>query len=270
MDYSGDEKYCSIILDPIRTCSNYEPHFGHGLVTEDSSRAFYDIYGNDPFYHWLGLDNDLVYAAHKAAGGITSIYRQIGIGSERLVRSIFMDYLHTNEDQVNWSYSIKNTSGRLQRLSLDARISFNDLEDDVKEIVFDWCSRECQRIGVDSNIANSLKGIVFEVRQGYKSKDSKRQNADLNNASNAYANGYLPCLMVMSSQIDDDIVTRYEASKWVILKGTLLDNDLVSTYSFFKNIIGFDFVSFMERNKESFQNELKNILENLLMLKELK
>jgi len=31
------------------------------------------MYRSDPFYNWVGLDNPLMYAAHKAAGGMTSI-----------------------------------------------------------------------------------------------------------------------------------------------------------------------------------------------------
>ncbi|MCX6277959.1 MAG: hypothetical protein NT004_07665 [Bacteroidetes bacterium] len=75
-----------------------------------SLSGFLKLYGSDPFYSWIGLDSSLMYAAHKAAGGMTSV-RQ----------------------------TPKN-------------------------------------------------GVVFEVRQGYKSKDSKRQNADIDNATVAWAN----------------------------------------------------------------------------------
>jgi hypothetical protein len=34
------------------------------------------MYGADPFCSWVGLDSPLMYAAHKAAGGMTSVYRQ--------------------------------------------------------------------------------------------------------------------------------------------------------------------------------------------------
>jgi hypothetical protein len=40
------------------------------------------MYGADPFYHWVGLDSQLMYAAHKVAGGMTSIYRHLGIGCQ--------------------------------------------------------------------------------------------------------------------------------------------------------------------------------------------
>jgi hypothetical protein len=52
---------------------------------------------------------------------------------------------------------------------------------------------------IDDTVCKALHGTVFEVRQGYKSKDSKRQNADVSNASNAYAKGYLPVNMILSA-----------------------------------------------------------------------
>ena len=33
---------------------------------------FQKLYGQDPFYAWLRLDDPLVYAAHKAAGNIVA------------------------------------------------------------------------------------------------------------------------------------------------------------------------------------------------------
>lgn len=110
----------------------------------------------------------------------------------------------------------------------------------------------------------AMDGVVFEVRQGYKSKDSKRQNADIANAANAYANGYIPCLMVMSAQIDDDIVTRYRQAKWQILRGYVETSPYHSTYDFFKTIIGFDFSKFMIDNQDFFQKEIHQILDKLM------
>lgn len=113
-------------------------------------------------------------------------------------------------------------------------------------------------------IREAITGIVFEVRQGYKSKDSKRQNADIANAANAYANGYIPCLMVMSAQIDDDIVARYNVAKWAILQGFVETSPYVSTFSFFKQVVGFDFVEFMNSNQEYFKEKIQHVLEQLM------
>ena len=87
---------------------------------------------------------------------------------------------------------------------------------------------------------------------------------DIANASNAYANGYIPCLMVMSSQIDDDIVIRYRQAKWVILQGYPHLSRYESTYSFFRDVIGFDFASFMSENQEFFKAEIHGVLNQLM------
>ena len=61
---------------------------------------------------WFGLDNPMMYAAHKAAGGMTSVYRQIGIGCEKLFRSAVKTSLELSEEDVTWSYQVTLPSGR--------------------------------------------------------------------------------------------------------------------------------------------------------------
>ena len=80
MNESTDKDYLAILTGYIRVCAKYKPKLGRGTKTGYDLDEFQRIYGSDPFYNWLGLDNPLMYAAHKAAGGMTSIYRQIGIG----------------------------------------------------------------------------------------------------------------------------------------------------------------------------------------------
>jgi hypothetical protein len=70
-----DEKYLSILIEPIRVCAKYKPKMGQGLGAGLSLSEFQALYRADPFYAWYGLDHPLMYAAHKAAGGMTSIYR---------------------------------------------------------------------------------------------------------------------------------------------------------------------------------------------------
>jgi hypothetical protein len=89
----SEQRYLNLLLDPLDACARYQPKFG----TEDSTgvtlEQFKILYGEDPFYHWIGLDSDLMYAAHKAAGGMTSIYRQLGAGVDNLFRAIIKDSL---------------------------------------------------------------------------------------------------------------------------------------------------------------------------------
>ena len=110
-------RYRNILIEPINECAHYSPKFGNGQNGGFSLAEFQTLYGADTFYKWLGLDNPLMYSAHKAAGGITSVYRQIGIGCERLVRAIFMDYLGLNADDVTWSYKVTGTNGKERTLA---------------------------------------------------------------------------------------------------------------------------------------------------------
>lgn len=258
-------RYRNILTEPITECAKYTPKFGHGRNGGFSFAEFQKLYGADAFYRWLGLDHPLMYSAHKAAGGITSLYRQIGIGCERLVRAIFMDYLGHNQNDVTWSYRVTGPNGKERTLYLDGRILLNKITDnDTKARCTEWMMRVADHLQLAMPIREAMEGIVFEVRQGYKSKDSKRQNADIANAANAYANGYIPCLMVMSAQIDDDISTRYKAARWTILQGCVDPSPYVSTFGFFQNVIGFDFVSFMNDNQEYFRNKIRLVLEQLM------
>lgn len=121
-------------------------------------------------------------------------------------------------------------------------------------------------VGVDTRVFASLTGTVFEVRQGYKSKDSKRQNADIANASTAYIKSYLPCAVILSNQIDGDIVSRYRSEKWAILTGVLGRNDpLTSTYDFMRDVVGYDLAAFFERNADTLRAEVTKVLRALLI-----
>lgn len=264
---SEDARYLKAVLDPIRICAHYKPKFGQGAKEDGLTLAqFQTLYQGDPFYNWFGLDNPLMYAAHKAAGGMTSVYRQIGIGCERLFRTIIRDSLDLAAADVVWSYDILLPSGKTRTLSLDGRIPLDQIPNPEKrERVHDWMRRSAEKVGVDPKIFNNLTGTIFEVRQGYKSKDSKRQNADIANAASAYAKANLPCAVILSAQIDGDILLRYRMEKWSIVTGIVGVNDpLISTYDFMRDVIGYDLAAFFKRNSQQFRMEIDAVLKALL------
>lgn len=263
---SSDAHYLALVLNPIKVCRSYKPKFGLGAGAGISLEQFKRLYGQDPFYEWFGLDNPLMYAAHKAAGGMTSIYRQIGIGCEQLFRKMIQDSLSLVSGDVVWSYEIMGTNNKNRTLSLDARVPINPIGNPAKKAQFQaWLTAAAARSKVAAPVAASLMGAVFEVRQGYKSKDSKRQNADIANAATAYASGHLPCLAVLSGQIDTTVMTRYQARQWTVLTGTIgLNDPLLSTYDFAREIIGYDLAAFFQRHKEVLQAEINLVLQALL------
>lgn len=261
-----DKKYLNILSHSIRVCQNYQPKLGRGKDDGYSLAEFRQLYQSDPFYCWMGLDHPLMYAAHKAAGGMTSIYRQIGIGCENLFRAILQDTLHLSDEEVAWSYTIPTVQGKMRKLYLDGRILLEAVRDDEQQLrIRHWLDESCERLEIDHNIRQSIKGIVFEIRQGYKSKDSKRQNADLANAATAYTKGYLPCVIILSQQIDQDIALRYTAEKWKLLTGILGETSpYESVYMFMRDIIGYDLAGFFERNSPALKKEIQDVLESLL------
>lgn len=265
MSSERDARYLEIIVRAIRVCASYRPKMGRGLGTGVSVAEFQEIYGADPFYSWFGLGNPLMYAAHKAAGGMTSIYRQIGIGCERLFRAIVQDELGLSREDVCWSYSVTGANLKARKLTLDGRIPLDRVADPQRRrVVSDWVLASCKELGVAPEIANSLHGPIFEVRQGYKSKDSKRQNADIANAATAYTQAYLPCCLVLSTQMDADIVSRYRNERWVILTGHLGGSVLTSTYLFMRQVIGYDLAAFFRRHANTLREEVDRVLQALL------
>lgn len=257
-----DEKYAAILLDALRVSADYLPKFGLGRRRGVSLDEFNAVYGADPLYSWIGFDAPAIYAAHRAAGGMTSLYRQLGIGCERLFRTLIQDAFGLTESQSTWAYSVPSTEGRRRVLKLDGRIDLGHLpESRAKRRLNAWIDGFKEKLDVESEI----RGVVFEVRQGYKSKDSKRQNADLANAAAAYTQRYLPVLAVMSMQIDSDLSTRYEMGKWGVLSGaTDSDDPHYSTYAFFNQAVGYDLQGFFQRNSADIRREVGDILKTLL------
>jgi len=261
-----DREYLAYIVNAIRVCADYRPKLGHGGDKGYSLAEFQRMYRSDPFYNWVGLDNPLMYAAHKAAGGMTSIYRQIGIGCESLFRKVVQDALALTEDDVKWSYTVRKGRGKIRTLCLDARIPTDSVPDTTKRrAVKNWIAGCAAELEVSDRVAATLQGVVFEVRQGYKSKDSKRQNADIANAATAYTKGYLPCVAILSLQIDDDIALRYRNEKWALLTGTTADDDAgKSLYAFMRTVVGYDLAAFFQRHSATLKAEVHAVLSKLL------
>jgi hypothetical protein len=262
---SQEDKYLNLLLTALRTCLDYKPRFGQGRLKGISFEEFRELYGNDPFYHWMGIDSPLMYAAHKAAGGMTSVYRQIGIGAQWVFFQMLQDELGLSAIQAGWKYSVASGRGKRRTLSLDGRIDIADIRDtSSKKRITKWICDAEELIGLPRETCTNIKGVVFETRQGYKSKDSKRQNADIANAAKAYAHLYIPVLLLFSNQIDGDVASRYRESLWLLLSGTTQGATTTSTYAFCRDVVGYDLGGFFERNSARLRKEIEKVLRTLL------
>lgn len=259
-----DEQLLETFLEPVRKCAVYRPAFGKGQKGGLSLAGFRALYGGDHFYAWLGLDDPSVYAAHKAAGGLTSVYRQIGVGSERLFRAILGHALGLDGSQLSWRYDYQKPDGKFGTHTLDASIHLRDLDSMASARVRQWLSQAQKTVGASSSGTASLSGVVFEVRQGYKSADSKRQNADLRYGVRAYQAGLLPAFAIMSSQVSEPVLRRYRADGLLVLTGVVDDDPTISTFAFFEQVIQFDLADFFMRHADRLRMEVKQVITHLL------
>ncbi len=158
-----EERYFNLLVAALHACIQYKPMFGKGrkgggLTLED----FQQMYGSDPFYNWIGLDSPLMYAAHKAAGGMTSIYRQLGIGGEWIFRNLLKDSLNLSSEQAIWSYQVPSTPNKTRTLTLDGRIQFDHVKDSIARTQIEqWVSDAANKLLLPAHMKNQIKGVVF-------------------------------------------------------------------------------------------------------------
>lgn len=264
MPPAGDATYVKLLIDPLAQCASYRPAFGQDSDAGIDLPQFRGLYGGDPLYHWVGLDSDLMYAAHKAAGGMTSIYRQLGTGCERLLRQIIRDCLGLTEAQTAWSYKYAKDNGQMAVHTLDARITAEDVADpEARSRLLGWIRQSALRLRVSSAVAEGLRGAVFEIRQGYKSADAKRQQADLRFGSRAYTEAnLLPVIAIVSTQASDVVCQRYSNANILVLRGHLTGDR--STLVFFREVVGYDLAAFFQRNQRALRAEFESIIRKLL------
>jgi hypothetical protein len=260
-----DKLYFEIIAKDLRVCLRCKPKFGTAGRAGLTKQQFELRYGEDPFYRWVGINSPLMYAAHKAAGGITSIYRQLGKGGERLFQRVLQDEFGLTEDQSSWTYVTQCVGGKARTLELDGRIDLSFLPEGFKkQRVEAWLDEVAAKLGIESDYRAAAKGTVFEVRQGYKSADSKRQNADVANAASAYAHHYFPSLALLSTQINETVAARYEAAQWLLLTGTESGTAAESIWTFMREVVGYDLAAFFQRNTDEFRALIESIATALL------
>ncbi|MDR0221268.1 MAG: hypothetical protein LBI54_07695 [Lachnospiraceae bacterium] len=257
MNKKRDTIYLEILLSPLDECIHYKPAFGGNSRKGVDIEQFRKTYSSDPLYHWVGLDSDLIYAAHKAAGGMTSIYRQLGIGCERLLRKIMQDEYRLNDAQTAWSYEYNKENGSSATLTLDACIRTKDIEYPSKREKFrDWLIATAHGMNYSESNTKSLSGAVFEIRQGYKSADSKRQNADLRFGMRARSDDdLLPVIMIVSAQINSNVFQRYRDQSIHMMLGVLKGDN--STFAFFSDVIGYDLADFFNEIQLLSDKDLK-------------
>lgn len=74
--------------------------------------------------------------------------------------------------------------------------------------------------------------------------------------------------MLLSSQIDNDIAIRYQHEKWLILRGMLRGAPWQSTYTFCRDILGYDLARFLQAHSPIIKASVEGALKVLLIADE--
>jgi hypothetical protein len=261
---ASDGALLEAFLTPVRKCALYKPAFGQSGDQGVTLPQFQTLYGQDPFYAFLGLNDPAVYAAHKAAGGLTSVYRQIGVGSERLIRLVMGSTLGLSEPEMLWSYQYVSGPQKTSTHTLDVQVRSSHLRNSAQQQrLNDWLGQALKFVFTGGG-HTAVDGLVMEVRQGYKSADAKRQSADLRFGLHAYAAGLLPVVLVMSGQVSEPVIRRYRADGMLVLTGVVGSDPFRSTFAFFEQVVGYDLRAFFERNSEQLRREITLVVRKLL------
>ena len=181
-----------------------------------------------------------------------------------MLREIIRDALGLDEKQTAWCYPYSKPDGKKGIHVLDARISLRDVDASRRRQLSGWISSVGQHIGLDAAKLKRINGVVFEIRQGYKSADSKRQNADLRFGMSAYQEGLLPAFMILSQQVSESVIARYKNNNMAVVTGVLESDPQCSTFAFFNQVVGYDLAAFFKRNSETLKSEVRRIVHALL------
>jgi hypothetical protein len=112
-----------------------------------------------------------MYAAHKAAGGMTSVYRQIGIGAQWVFFQMLQDQLGLTAVQAGWKYTIASGKGKQRTLSLDGRIDVEDIRDSAsKKRIKKWICDAEEAIGLPDERVRTLKASSSKPAKDTRAK----------------------------------------------------------------------------------------------------
>jgi hypothetical protein len=75
-------------------------------------------------------------------------------------------------------------------------------------------------------------------------------------------------MLVLSQQIDSDLERRYRNAGWLVLKGTTEGDTYRSSYTFMRDIVGYDLQGLFERNQQTLQEQVRRALILLMQVEE--
>ena len=244
-----EERLHHLTLGHLSRIEEYVP----GQIQRAGSReSLLTELANDPVFSIFGLDSLEYIAATLSGGTITSIHRKLGDIYEQSVVVIFEEALGLTTEELEYSATIVVDEDPEER-SIDAFVPFDRLDAQARERFENYCGNELARLTDTPQI--TFTGVGFEVRHCYQTGDSKRTRADLVMARHLLVSGILPLIPFFCSHSNRSVVKRY-TGVWVVKEG-------LESYSMIRTLSGFDYLDFLQRNRDDFREPVINQLRSL-------
>ena len=240
-----------IVLGHLNRLASYVP--GPVKRAGGTPKSLIERYRADPLFSMFGLDTPEYVSATLGGGTVTSIHRKIGDLYEACVQTILSNSLDVSLKRLVYTAPIASGDRNADRTA-DAYIRFDWVSDKGRRGNLErFCGDRLNELTDDPRI--ELVGVGFEVRHCYQTGDSKRTQADEALARHFYVSGILPVMTLFCDQSNVGIVRRYR-SVWVVTQG-------MQSYDLIRDVSGYDFHSFLDRNRDEFRRPVLDALRRL-------
>jgi hypothetical protein len=199
----------------------------------------------DPVFSVFGLTGQEYILAKARGAQMVSLHRKLGDLYQELVCTVFRQTLGLSASDLELEL-VRPSGAEAGRRTLDAKIEFECVATEARTRV-ESTSRRIAGENTPKYTSLPPRGLGFELRFCYQIGDAKRINADIENAEDALAMGFLPIMLVFCSISLPDPLDRFRSrSKWFVLEGR-------PAYDLVRELTGYDLFAFLNRERESIQ-----------------
>lgn len=211
---------------------------------------------SDALYGLLFRDISEFYVQSVLGGRITtSLHRNFGDIVEMSVREIFKSAFDLDDQLAQSSFTLKSIEKRSTRTT-DVTLPYTALEEKTVGRLRAFHEQLCKRHRRDvEGLHATCKGVGYEVRQCYKSNDSKRRTADIDMSHLLANKGLAPVMLIFCSSSSASIIQDYNRlSKWLILEGT-------AAFEYVNDVTGFNYRAYLDSKIEKLAPQLRSLFQ---------
>lgn len=233
-----EDKLIEIALRHLSLVKNYDPYANYeGVKTKTD---FIKVIGADPAFKNVGFATEKYVLARIGGNLITSLHRKLGDMYEEMFQYMLRERYSVDTSDLHYSVEVA-IGGRSQTRSTDGLIRKSKFKGIKLPLLKEnWTTSD---------------GIAFELRSCYQIGDSKRIQADWDMSLALKEQNIVPVMLITCSTSLRSPVARLKRS-WNLYEGN-------ETFEFINNLMGFDLLGFMSKNKNIISAPVNDLMANL-------